>query len=1087
MNKLASLLNIEPGEGRLASLLFLHSFLMGMANNFVQTAAFALFMAEFDAQTLAWVYIANALVIPLFTFLYLRLGNRLAFSRLLLINLGFLSLITLVFWLGLRLSGARLWVFTLPILFQVVVNFGNLEFWTLAGRLLNVRQGKRLFGLVGAGLWLAIVITGLLIPPLVAWLGTVDLLLLSVGSLAGALGLVVYITRAFADHLVTEIPSASASEKKPSALGLLKSRYVVLIFVLIVLWWLVYFFLDNVFYDIAAVQYPDADSLAGFLGIFLAALGVVTLLSNTFVSGPVVSHHGVRVGLLILPLVLVAGTGTMAVIVTISDAVSILFWLTVVTKLLDMAVGFSIDRSALNILYQPLPAGLRGRVQALAEGVFQPLANGLAGVALLGLSALFASGRIPLMVALFLVAAVWLLLAILIGREYPAMLMSALRKRRLDGVDISLVDRSSIAVLQRELQSPHPGVVIYALNTLEAMGHAALPGFLTRLLEHPAPEVRRDVLQRVERLRLVGALPAVGRRVAEEPDPSVRGVAVCALAALGQAETLPQVSSFLNDPVPQVRKGAMVGLLRSGGIEGVLSAGHTLLQMVDGSDPAERALAAQVLGEVGIGSFYQPLESLLQDEDLGVQRVALLAAGQLRNANLWPLILEKLGSPPVRRAAAAALVAGGAPVLSDLIAAFARKDDQVIQAQLVKICGRIGGEEAVAWLKGHLAHPNTCIRTQVLRALGRCGYQAEAEEGDLVQERVRAEAALSALTLAVLVDIGDGEAVDLLRGALSEVLGGSRERILFLLSFLYDRRTILQARDNLTLPSDEKRAYALEVIDVLVPATLQRTFLPLLTDLSPEQKLRQLQELFPQPEKDRQQRLHEIIAGSPGRCSVWTRACALYAVGRLTITDLEEPVAAALSSPEPLIREAALWALSRLDGTKYRVQIQALCHDPSPQVSCAARRIETANWEGVMLSTIEKVIALKKVSIFAETPDETLAAVAALLEEMPVNAGDTVVEKGDLGDCLYIVVDGEFRVYDGDQTLNRLREGDVFGEMAIFDAEPRSAWVTAVTDARLLRLDQEPVYELMEDRSEVARGVIRVLSRRLRAREEDFV
>ena len=92
MNKLASLLNVEPGEGRLAWLLFLHSFLMGMANNFVQTAAFALFMVEFDAQTLAWVYIANALVVPLFTFVYLRLGNRLAFSRLLLINLGFLLL-----------------------------------------------------------------------------------------------------------------------------------------------------------------------------------------------------------------------------------------------------------------------------------------------------------------------------------------------------------------------------------------------------------------------------------------------------------------------------------------------------------------------------------------------------------------------------------------------------------------------------------------------------------------------------------------------------------------------------------------------------------------------------------------------------------------------------------------------------------------------------------------------------------------------------------------------------------------------------------------------------------------------------------
>jgi hypothetical protein len=337
------------------------------------------------------------------------------------------------------------------------------------------------------------------------------------------------------------------------------------------------------------------------------------------------------------------------------------------------------------------------------------------------------------------------------------------------------------------------------------------------------------------------------------------------------------------------------------------------------------------------------------------------------------------------------------------------------------------------------------------------------------------------------VDIGDGEALDLLRGALCEMLDGSRERLFLLLSFLYDRRAILQARDNLTLPSVEKRAYALEVIDVLVPSALKRTFFPLFTELSPKQKLQRLQELFPQPEKDRQRRLHEIIAGSPVRFSVWTRACALYAVERLRLTDLEEAVAAMLSAPEPLIRETALWALSSLDKTKYHSQLQALCHDPNPQVSCAVERIETSNWEGMMLSTIEKVIALKKVSIFAETPDETLAAVAVLLEEVSVSAGETIVEKGDLGDCLYIVVDGEFRVHDGDHTLNQLREGDVFGEMAIFDAEPRSAWVTAVADARLLRLDQEPVYELMEDRSEVARGVIQVLSRRLRAREKDLI
>jgi CRP/FNR family cyclic AMP-dependent transcriptional regulator len=139
-----------------------------------------------------------------------------------------------------------------------------------------------------------------------------------------------------------------------------------------------------------------------------------------------------------------------------------------------------------------------------------------------------------------------------------------------------------------------------------------------------------------------------------------------------------------------------------------------------------------------------------------------------------------------------------------------------------------------------------------------------------------------------------------------------------------------------------------------------------------------------------------------------------------------------------------------------------------------------------MLTTVERVIALKQASIFAATPDETLAEVAVLLEEVPLNAGQTIIEEGELGDCMYIIVAGEVRVHVGERTLTHLQAGDLFGEMAVLDAEPRSASVSAVEDTQLLRLDQEPLYEVMEDRGEVARGIIRVLSRRLRARVKDL-
>ncbi len=90
------------------------------------------------------------------------------------------------------------------------------------------------------------------------------------------------------------------------------------------------------------------------------------------------------------------------------------------------------------------------------------------------------------------------------------------------------------------------------------------------------------------------------------------------------------------------------------------------------------------------------------------------------------------------------------------------------------------------------------------------------------------------------------------------------------------------------------------------------------------------------------------------------------------------------------------------------------------------------------------------------------------------------------GDSLYIIVSGEIIVHDGDYTINTLGEAEVFGKMALLDPEPRMASATAESDALLLRLDQESFYELMDTRSEVARGIIRVLTARLRRRVSEF-
>lgn len=135
-----------------------------------------------------------------------------------------------------------------------------------------------------------------------------------------------------------------------------------------------------------------------------------------------------------------------------------------------------------------------------------------------------------------------------------------------------------------------------------------------------------------------------------------------------------------------------------------------------------------------------------------------------------------------------------------------------------------------------------------------------------------------------------------------------------------------------------------------------------------------------------------------------------------------------------------------------------------------------------MLSLAAKISILRSVNLFIETPDDILAEVANLLEEVNLGADTTIFEQGDYGDAMYIIIEGSARVHSGGRTLITLEKHGVFGEMAVLDPEPRSAAVTALTAVHLLKLAREPFYRLISSRMEVASGIIHILCERLRAR-----
>ena len=77
-------------------------------------------------------------------------------------------------------------------------------------------------------------------------------------------------------------------------------------------------------------------------------------------------------------------------------------------------------------------------------------------------------------------------------------------------------------------------------------------------------------------------------------------------------------------------------------------------------------------------------------------------------------------------------------------------------------------------------------------------------------------------------------------------------------------------------------------------------------------------------------------------------------------------------------------------------------------------------------------------------------------------------------------VDGKVKVHSGDQVFAELGTKQCFGEMAILDAEPRSASITALTDLTLLKIQREDFSEILGEKPDISRGIIKVLTGRLR-------
>lgn len=131
-----------------------------------------------------------------------------------------------------------------------------------------------------------------------------------------------------------------------------------------------------------------------------------------------------------------------------------------------------------------------------------------------------------------------------------------------------------------------------------------------------------------------------------------------------------------------------------------------------------------------------------------------------------------------------------------------------------------------------------------------------------------------------------------------------------------------------------------------------------------------------------------------------------------------------------------------------------------------------------------RIDLLKGVDIFAQSNEKVIERIAKGLFELRLNPGVGIIRKGEMGNCMYIIADGQVRIHDGEITFVEFGRGNIFGEFSLLDSEPRSASVTTLTPSLLYRLDQETFYEIIDEHPEVTRNTIRLIVNRLRKQND---
>lgn len=505
---------------------------------------------------------------------------------------------------------------------------------------------------------------------------------------------------------------------------------------------------------------------------------------------------------------------------------------------------------------------------------------------------------------------------------------------------------------------------------------------------------------------------------------------------------------YLEKNKAKIKSAIITGLLKRNSIEHITTGGEFLFKMLNKDSTKIQGL--EVVGNVGNDSFYRPLIKAFSDKDKKVVQTAITVASKIHNEHLIPHLVQFLHDKKQGRRAMSALAHyqnAAIDQITPLITEYELAENVI--RRCISLCGRIETRQSREVLLDVLNIPSQTLFMQALDSLTRINYKVSKDDKEFILNKIEREIDFTLYIIQSMFVLNESKKFKNTVHALNLELTLIQSRIFSLLTYIYPKQLLLKSKEGLSISNSDIQSRAMDILEKLIKDL--EFSADIKTVIDPHLPLGEKQ-------KRLEQRTHQI------------RVCDDSIIERVLFSNTQEFNKWTIAS---VLYDKRL-KNDTLDDTE---NIHLSHHSLIQQIIAPMENQDH-------LINFDKILLLRTTDIFSETPENILLDLADIMEEVEVKANEVVFEKGAAGYDMYIIHKGEVLIKDKEHVLTTLKEKDFFGELSLLDPEPRSATAVAATDGVLFRIDQEAFYEIMSDRVEVAKGIMKVLCRRLRAQNE---